>query len=139
VASLFSNAVTEITPSGRAIAHRFGAAKGAWSTAVDGDDHVWVAGFFPMNVSELCGVRTAACPPGTKTGEPISPARRGYRSRAFQHITAIQIDASGNVWPANNWSDGSPLKDFVGGNGIVKLIGAAAPVRTPLFGLPERP
>jgi hypothetical protein len=139
VANLFSDAVTQISPAGVATAHRFPAAKGSWSTAIDGDDHVWVADFFPTTVSELCGVRTDTCPPGVKTGQPLSPRRHGYTSKAFQHITAVQIDPSGNVWLANNWSTGSPPKDFVGGNGIVKLIGAAAPVRTPLFGLPEHP
>jgi hypothetical protein len=139
VANLFSDAVTQISQTGVATAHRAPAYKGSWSTAVDGDDHVWVADFFPATVSELCGVRTATCGPGVKTGDALSPRKHGYTSRSFQHITAVQIDPSGNVWLANNWSNGSPPKDFVGGNGIVKLIGAAAPVKTPLFGLPERP
>jgi hypothetical protein len=139
VANLFSDAVTQISPTGVATAHRSPAVKGGWSTAVDGDDHVWVADFFPTTVSELCGVRTQTCPPGMKTGQSISPRKHGYTSRSFQHITAVQIDPSGNVWLANNWSNGSPPKDFVGGNGIVKLVGAAAPVKAPLFGLPQRP
>jgi hypothetical protein len=139
VANLFSDAVTQISPDGVPTAHRAPAFKGSWSTAIDGDDHVWVANFFPTTVSELCGVRTATCGPGLKTGDAISPRRHGYTSKSFQHITAVQIDASGNVWLANNWSTGSPPKDFVGGNGIVKLVGAAAPVKTPLFGLPQRP
>jgi hypothetical protein len=122
-----------------ATAHRSPAVKGGWSTAIDGDDHVWVADFFPTTVSELCGVRTQTCPPGMKTGQSISPRKHGYTSKSFQHITAVQIDPSGNVWLANNWSNGSPPKDFVGGNGIVKLVGAAAPVKAPLFGLPQRP
>jgi hypothetical protein len=33
----------------------------------------------------------------------------------------------------------SSLAQFVGGNGLVELIGAAAPVKTPLIGPPERP
>jgi hypothetical protein len=139
VANLFSDAVTQISPTGVATAHRSPAVKGGWSTAIDGDDHVWVADFFPTTVSELCGVRTQTCPPGMRTGQSISPRRHGYTSESFQHITAVQIDPSGNVWLANNWSNGSPPKDFVGGNGIVKLIGAAAPVKAPLFGLPQRP
>ena len=140
VANLFSNAVTQITPTGVATAHRSPAVKGAWSTAIDGDDHVWVADFFPIGVSELCGVRTETCPRGLKTGDSISPSQHGYQSRSFQHITAVQIDASGNVWLANNWANTTKVpQDFVGGNGIVKLIGAATPVKTPLFGLPERP
>jgi hypothetical protein len=140
VANLFSDAVTQITPQGVATAHRSPAVKGGWSTAIDGDDHVWVADFFPIGVSELCGIHTETCPPGAKTGDSISPSKHGYQSKSVQHITAVQIDPSGNVWLANNWSNASPVPtEFVGGNGIVKLIGAAAPVKTPLFGLPQRP
>ncbi len=41
---------------------------------------------------------------------------------------------SGNVWVANNWAQIDPT---VGGDGLVEFIGAAAPVRTPLIGLPQ--
>jgi hypothetical protein len=91
-------------------------------------------------VTELCGVRATTCPPGANTvGAPISPRRAGYASAVFEHITGVTIDPSGNVWLANNWTKGSPLEEFVGGNGMVQLVGAAAPVRTPLIGLPRKP
>jgi hypothetical protein len=128
VGNFLSDSITRITADGKARAIRVPAAFGSWGVAVDGSDHVWVAGFQRENVTEL-----------TNAGTPVSSARTGFTSKAFQHITAVQIDPSGNVWLANNWSSGSPLKDFVGGNGLVKLVGAATPVRTPLIGLPQRP
>jgi hypothetical protein len=48
-----------------------------WGIAVDGNDNVWVANFGGKRVSELCGVRPANCPPGNRTGQPVSP-RSGY-------------------------------------------------------------
>jgi hypothetical protein len=48
----------------------------------------------------------------------------------------VQIDASGNVWVANNLKRIAPT---VGGDGLVEFIGLAAPVKTPLIGPPQRP
>lgn len=142
VANFLSRSVTRIGPDLRLDSRspiRAPSINGPWGIAVDGDDTVWVAGFLNHNVTQLCGRRTSACPPGAKAGDPISPPSTGYASAAFQHITAVQVDPSGNVWAANNWSTGSPLSKFLGGNGLVELVGAAAPVRTPLIGLPQRP
>jgi hypothetical protein len=53
-----------------------------WSTAVDGDDHVWVANFGPElagndftqnRISKLAGSNPATRPPGLNAGDPISP------------------------------------------------------------------
>jgi hypothetical protein len=53
-----------------------------WSTAVDGDDNVWVANFGPEAfgsdfttgcVTKLAGSNPATRPPGLTTGAPISP------------------------------------------------------------------
>ncbi|MDW5595303.1 hypothetical protein VSS74_13220 [Conexibacter stalactiti] len=141
VGNLLSRSVTRLLPNGRIAPESpiRGSIEGGWGVAVDGADHVWVAGFFGGNVSELCGVRRRTCPPGLRVGQPISPPRAGYDSAAFEHITAVQIDPSGNVWLANNWTTGSPLSEPVGGNGLVQLVGAATPVRTPLIGLPRQP
>jgi streptogramin lyase len=128
VANFFSDSITRISSSGQASAIKVPAAFGSWGVAVDGSDHIWVAGFQRTNVTEL-----------DDDGTLVTPAKTGFTSQAFQHITAVQVDPSGNVWLANNWSNGSPLKDFVGGNGLVKLVGAATPVKTPLIGLPQRP
>ncbi|MHB6912701.1 LysM peptidoglycan-binding domain-containing protein [Streptomyces sp. DB-54] len=136
VASLFNSTVTEIRPDGNiAGVHQLPRSVFPWSVAVDGQDRVWVAGFGNASVSLLCGTNTAACPPGASTGTVLSPAQ-GFRNKAIQHLTAVQIDASGNVWLANNWSKIIPP---TGGVGMVELVGLAAPVCTPLTPLPVRP
>lgn len=143
VANLLSRSVTRILPDGRVSADSplgLGSVEGGWGIAVDGADHVWVTGFLGANVTELCGVRARTCPPGGRTvGAKISPSRTGYESASMEHMTAVQIDATGNVWLANNWTLGSSFAEFVGGNGLVQLVGAATPVRTPLIGPPSRP
>ncbi len=137
VASLIDSNVTWISPKGRVKGQfRAPSIEGAWGVAVDGADNVWVASFLGQKVSLLCGRRTRSCPPGTETGEPISPPLEGFTNGGQQHITAVQVDQSGNVWAANNWAQISPT---VGGDGLVEYIGAAPPVRTPLIGPPRRP
>ncbi len=109
-----------------------------WGVAVDGDDHVWVANFAGQRLAELCGARLATCPPGYRTGQPISPSGTGYTSDGLVRNTGVQIDPSGNVWLANNWRT-VPLQTNPGGHELVVLVGLAAPVRTPLAGPPQQP
>lgn len=108
---------------------------GAWGLALDGDENVWVAGFLVRRVTKLCGRNTETCPPGSKMGDVISPPG-GFQSEAFQHLTGVSVDPSGNLWVANNWKRLDPIE---GGDGLVALIGIAAPVKTPLVGPPQRP
>ena len=86
-------------------------------------------------------MRIGACPPGLKTGEPISPFG-GYVD-GLQIITDVAIDPAGNVWVANNWNrpdegfkevPDEALSTRFGGNGAVVFFGLAKPVRTPLIG-----
>ena len=136
VVNYFSNAATELQPEGT-VADVYKLPHGTipWGNAVDGSDRVWIAGFVRPVVLLLCGANTSACPPGSKTGALLSP-RLGFRSKAFQHFTSIQIDQSGNVWLSNNWSH---LVPPVGGTGIAEIVGAATPVCTPLQPLPVKP
>jgi DNA-binding beta-propeller fold protein YncE len=117
-----------------------------WGIAVDGNDNVWVANATGRSVTHLCGVRPENCPPGIKTGDPISPPG-GYIG-GLQIITDVAIDPAGNVWVANNWD--RPDEGFkkvpepalatrFGGNGTVVFFGLAKPVRTPLIGPPQAP
>jgi hypothetical protein len=109
-----------------------------WGISVDGDDTVWVANFQSRRISQFCGVREGKCPPGVKTGEPISPNGKGYFFNGLTRVTAVQPDPSGNVWAANNWK---PIPDFFGNPGgyeMVVFVGAAEPLRTPVIGQPER-
>ncbi|MGW3244066.1 LysM peptidoglycan-binding domain-containing protein [Streptomyces sp. NPDC001070] len=136
VASFINSTVTRIRRNGTIDGvYRLPKRTFPWSTAVDGLDRVWVAGFGDKSVSLLCGVNTTACPRGASTGTILSP-KTGFRNEALQHPTAVQIDSSGNLWLTNNWSKVIPP---TGGVGLVELIGLASPVCTPLTPLPERP
>ena len=135
-ANYFGSTVTQIGPDGT-VAGVYELPPGTlpWSQAVDGSDRVWVAGFARRDVWLLCGVNTAACPPDSTTGTVLSP-KLGFRSKAFQHFTSIQLDQAGNVWLSNNWSQ---LVPPAGGTGIAEVIGAATPVCAPLMPLPAEP
>jgi hypothetical protein len=119
---------------------------GPWGIAIDGNDNVWVANAMGRSVTHLCGARPANCPPGMKTGDPISPP--GGHIGGLQIITDVAVDPAGNVWVANNWD--MPDQGFkevpepalatrFGGNGAVVFFGLARPVRTPLIGPPRVP
>ncbi len=114
---------------------------GPWGIAIDGNDNVWVANSTGHSITQLCGVRIDTCPPGLKTGDPISP-RAGYLG-GLQIITDVAIDPAGNVWVANNWdrpdegfkqTPSEALSTRFGGDGAVVFFGLAKPVRTPLIG-----
>lgn len=117
-----------------------------WGISVDGNDTVWVFNFGPdgvgstpttalTGISRFCGTDPSKCPPGMKTGDPISPST-GYLSNALERITGGQIDRSGNLWVMNNWKQ-NPNPDLnPGANAIVIMIGAAAPLNTPVIGPP---
>jgi streptogramin lyase len=119
---------------------------GPWGIAIDGNDNVWVANATGRSVTLLCGARPANCPPGTKTGDPISPPG-GYIG-GLQIITDVAVDPAGNLWVANNWDrpdegfkkvPDPALATRFGGNGTVVFFGVAKPVRTPLIGPPRQP
>jgi len=114
---------------------------GPWGIAIDGNDNVWVANSTGRSITQLCGARTENCPPGFKTGDPISPVG-GYIG-GLQIITDVAVDPAGNVWVANNWNrpdegfkevPDEALSTRFGGNGAVVFFGLAKPVRTPLIG-----
>jgi sugar lactone lactonase YvrE len=132
--------VTMIRPDGTPLPAPFtnGGLVLPWGVAIDGDDHVWVANFAGQRLAELCGSRLATCPPGYRTGQPISPAATGYTSDGLARNTGVQIDPSGNVWLANNWRT-IPLQTNPGAHQLVVFVGLATPVRTPLAGPPQHP
>jgi len=119
---------------------------GPWGIAIDGDDNVWIANGTGHSITHLCGVRTETCPPGLKTGDPISPAA-GYIG-GLQILTDVQIDPAGNAWVANNLNmtdevgfkrvPPEALSTRFGGDGVVVFFGVAKPVRTPLIGPVQR-
>ena len=139
VANLASSSVTLIGPNGRINPRspiRARSLIGPWSVAVDGKANIWVASFIGQTLTELCGANRSHCPPGAHTGDVLSPRTGGFTNGGLEHLTAVQIDQSGNAWVANNWKRLAPT---VGGDGLVEFIGLAPPVRTPLIGPPQRP
>ena len=106
---------------------------GPWGLSIDAKDRVWVANFgnednpgTRYSLVELCGVSTAHCPPGFKTGDAISPASGWTLPSAgsqvllnngqplygagnppsfkpMMRLTSAQVDMAGNVWVTNNW------------------------------------
>jgi hypothetical protein len=119
---------------------------GTWGAAIDGNDQVWVSNLWGSNLVHLCGVRTETCPPGMKTGDPISPPG-GYVGGDMQWLTDVSIDPAGNVWVADNWQDsdscfGHPpeaVSTRCGGNGVTVFYGMAKPVRAPQIGPARQP
>jgi hypothetical protein len=132
--------VSMIGPDGSTSAQPFvnGGLVLPWGVAVDGADTIWVANFAGQRLAQLCGARLSACPPGYRTGQPISPPDTGYTSDSLVRNTGVQIDPSGNVWLANNWQTVA-LPPNPGGHELAVFIGLATPVRTPLIGAPRRP
>jgi streptogramin lyase len=125
-----------------------GSLPGPWAVAVDGNDNVWVSNFAGASgrIAQLCGVRTENCPPGMKTGDPISPPL-GYVGGGLQMQVDIDVDPAGNVWVTNNWQDidscigtpGEALSTRCGGQGVVVFYGMAKPVRAPQIGPARTP
>lgn len=117
---------------------------GPWGITIDGNDHVWVANGFGKTLTQLCGVRTETCPPGFKTGDPISPPKTGYAGKGMQFLTGVVVDPAGNVWAANNIdlmdevcltkTPDETVSTRCGGNAFVVFFGLAKPVRTPVVG-----
>ena len=139
VANLQGSTITEIEPDGRVNPLSPIKARsliGPWSVAVDGNGNLWVASFIGQTLTELCGANPSSCPPGAHAGDVLSPRARGFTNGGLEHLTAVQVDASGNVWVANNWRR---LVPTVGGDGLVEFVGQAPPVKTPMIGPPQRP
>jgi hypothetical protein len=90
--------------------------------AIDGAGNVWVANYRGVSVTELMGA-TGATP-----GAAISPNGGLGVGAGLSGAYAVAVDASGNLWVTN--FNSSVLTEF---------IGIAAPVKTPLIGLPSAP
>jgi sugar lactone lactonase YvrE len=135
--------ISMITPDGTVHGpfNADGAITGPWGVAVDGNDNIWVASSTSHSVTQLCGVRVETCPPGSKTGDPITPSE-GYIG-GLQVVAPIAIDPAGNTWVGNGWNDTAAgfsedppeaQSTRFPAHTIVVFLGVAKPVRTPLIG-----
>ncbi|MGD0442665.1 MAG: NHL repeat-containing protein, partial [Edaphobacter sp.] len=90
--------------------------------AIDGAGHVWNTNYLGDSITELAG--SAANSPG----QILSPTV-GYASDAkLDEGFAIAIDASGNLWITNFFS-----------NTLTEIVGLATPVKTPQIGPVQSP
>jgi len=166
VASQDENLIYAIRPDGTVLGtFSGGGIDGPWGVTVDGEDNVWVANFGPTQspsdftsgrLTKLAGVNPTTRPPGTKLGDPLSPAT-GYtvpsagsevllhngdplygadRPPSFAPMmrqTKAAIDRAGNVWSLNNWKPNLDIDILSnpGGDGVVIFVGLAAPPQVP--------
>jgi hypothetical protein len=86
--------------------------------AIDGQGNIWTADYRGNAISELSGA----------TLQPISPANGFGSDAGLNGPFGAAIDESGNLWTSNAYE-----------NTLTEFIGAAAPVKTPLVGLPAQP
>jgi DNA-binding beta-propeller fold protein YncE len=117
--------VSEISASGTVLSagtYIGGGIYGPQGLAIDGAGNVWVANHLTKALSELAGAQAAT------PGAPLSPSTGIGSDANLTQAFAIAIDASGNVWVTNT-----------GTNKLTEYIGLAAPVKTPLIGLPAAP
>jgi len=162
VTSQDENLVYAIRPDGTVLGtFSGGGIDGPWGATVDGEDNVWIANFGPLQIgsdftsgrlTKLAGANPTTRPPGTKLGDPISPAT-GYTvpsagSEVLLHNgdplygpgsppsfapmmrqTKVGIDQAGNVWSLNNWKPDFDIDILFnpGGDGVVIFVGLAAP------------
>jgi hypothetical protein len=111
-----------------------------WGLAVDGNDVVWAQSFSNPTTSPAFHA-----PPEISVLQGAGPDRGTllytFSNPCLQHVTALQLDSSGNVWVANNWSLRTSIDPLAvyGGDGVVQFIGLATPVLTPLIGPPVNP
>lgn len=139
-----------------------------WGIGIDSDDMIWVANFahpvqkdVKYHVSQLCGVNLAKCPPGLKTGDPITadtgytlpsggdevrlhdgkPLYYPYTEKSYKPMmrtTSCQPDMAGNLWCMNNWKPdaANDVTSNPGGDGVIVFIGLAAPVKPESYSAP---
>lgn len=95
---------------------------GPYGLAIDGAGSVWVVNASNNTVSEIAGAGSA------NAGAALSPATGYGVSAAMQAPYGIAIDASGNLWVSS-----------YGNAHLVRFIGLAAPVKTPLVSASQLP
>ena len=124
VTNYYGNSISEISSAGTVVSNGYigGGLNHPQGVAIDGAGNVWIANFRSVSITELAGAGTAT------PGAALSPAGGLGADAAMLEAYAIAVDASGNLWISN-----------FGSNTLTQFVGAAAPVKTPLLGLPVAP
>lgn len=125
VSNYYSASVSEFNSQGVPLSPAGGYGGAGLATpagiAIDGAGNVWVANYETASVSELAGAQSTA------PGSALSPDT-GFAAHALLQPFAVAIDPSGNLWISN-----------FGNDTVTEFIGIAAPVATPLIGVPNAP
>jgi hypothetical protein len=125
ISNYYGESVSEFDNRGRALSPDTGYVGGGLAApggiAIDGAGQVWIANFQGGSVSELAGAGA------NSPGSALSSAN-GFTATALMQPFAVAIDPSGNLWVTN-----------FGGDSVTEFIGVAAPVKTPLIGVPDSP
>ncbi len=125
VADHYANAVVHVAGATGAVvssAVNTGGLKGPNNLAIDGAGNVWAVNGTNGTLSEIAGTSS------TGAGTALSPATGYGQGVAMQLPYGVAIDASGSVW-VTSYSDSR----------LVKFLGLATPIKTPLVSAPVRP
>ena len=120
-----SSQMTWLTPLGAILSSNItgGGLNSPQGIAVDGADHLWISN---VNTGVLSEIAATVSVEGA--GTPLSPSSGLGVDAHMSQLFGTAVDASGNVWASS-----------FGDNRLVKFVGLASPVKTPLVGLPRRP
>ena len=126
VANYYGDSISQLASDGTVISNGYSDNKASINhpqgVAIDGSGHVWVTNYFGSSITELAG--SAASSPG----QILSPTAGWASGAKFNEAFAVAIDASGNLWVTNFYT-----------NTLTEIIGLATPVKTPLLGPAQTP
>jgi streptogramin lyase len=126
VANYYGDSISQLGSDGTVISSGYSDNKASiWhpqGIAIDGSGHVWVTNYLGSSITELAG--SAASSPG----QILSPTAGYTRDAGLVEAYAVAIDASGNLWITNFFT-----------NTLTEVVGLATPVKTPQIGPVQTP